>query len=404
VNRLWPRRISQGSAKRTAVNSIPQENPRGVKTEISPKAPTSSARASRKLRTAEAGMHPWCHHPAAMLAAVVAATRTGAGQCSPSRRSGDHQSEGGRRPPCRASGTVVGMKGSGRSPRIWIDFEQGADYGSSAASVEAFAELRGCFRTFTEAWLFRGRDAPLVRGFYYPLSSHIRFGIPKDLGPLAVLIDECGDQLWLNAVSCGDGDSAAAASTLLNTLDFVVPAGSSDVSALHGCDEMHFVDRKMAGTRLFGEPTPVPPPGKTFVHGGRLICRMEFDKGGVSAADLRKLWTMATEPDCWLGRIAELTCYDSRIRSEKAGHDGCQLIAVGESERELWLRLPEPDDYDRLSGRRRDQYEGSYTEYQAVVQAIFYDVGIDIDPPDDRPWRERILGQHRPPPEVIHWP
>jgi hypothetical protein len=84
-----------------------------------------------------------------------------------------------------------------------------------------------------------------------------------------VLIDECGDQLWLNAVSCGDGDSAAAASTLLNTLDFVVPAGSFDVSALHGCEEMHFVDRKMAGTRLFGEPTPVPPPGKTFVHGGR---------------------------------------------------------------------------------------------------------------------------------------
>ena len=83
-------------------------------------------------------------------------------------------------------------------------FEQGADYGSPAASVEAFAELRGCFRRFTEVWLFCGRDAPLVRGFYYPLSSHIRFGIPKNLGPLAVLIDECGDQLWLNAVSCGE--------------------------------------------------------------------------------------------------------------------------------------------------------------------------------------------------------
>jgi hypothetical protein len=296
------------------------------------------------------------------------------------------------------------MRGSGRSPRIWIDFEHGADYGSPADSIEAFAELRGCFRLFTEAWLFCGRDAPLLRGFYYPLSSHIRFGIPKDRGPLAVLIDECGDQLWLNAVSCGDGDSAAPSSTLLKTLDFLVPPGSSDDSGLRGHDEMHFVDRKLASTRPVGQPTPVPPPGKTFVHGGRLICRVEFDKGGVSAADLRKLWTMATERECWLGRVAELTCYDSRIRSEKAGHDGCQLIAVGESERELWLRLPEPDDYDRISGRRRDHYEGSYTEYQAVVQAIFHDVGIDIDPPDDRPWRERILGQHRPPPEVIHWP
>ena len=51
---------------------------------------------------------------------------------------------------------------------------------------------------------------------------------------------------------------------------------------------------------------------------------------------------MATDTDCWLGRVAELTCYDSRIRSEKSGHDGCQLIAVGESERELWLRFPNP--------------------------------------------------------------
>jgi hypothetical protein len=112
---------------------------------------------------------------------------------------------------------------------------------------------------------------------------------------------------------------------------------------------------------------------------------------------------MATARECWLGNVAELTLYDSKIRSEKSGHDGCQLIALGESGRELWLRLPEPDDYNRLSGRRRDQYEGAFTEYRAVAQAIFRGVGLDIDPPDNRPWREKLLGQHRTPPEVIRW-
>jgi len=296
------------------------------------------------------------------------------------------------------------MPSSGRSPRIWIDFEQGATYGDSAASVRTCAELRRCFRTFTEAWLFSGPDAPRVRGFYYPPTSHIRFGTPKGLGPPVVLIDECGDQLWLNAVSCGNGEGARAATTLLETFDFALLTNASGVSPLRAREEMHFVDRKLATTRPSGQPIPISPPGKTFVRGGRLICRMDFHRGGVSATDLRELWTMATDPDCWLGRVTELTFYDSRIRSEKSGHDGCQLIAVGESERELWLRLPDPDDYERLSGRRRDQYEGAFTEYQTVARAIFRGVGIDIDPPDDRPWRERILGQHRTPPDVIHWP
>jgi hypothetical protein len=131
---------------------------------------------------------------------------------------------------------------------------------------------------------------------------------------------------------------------------------------------------------------------------------MDFDKGGVTAEDLRQLWAMATESGGWLGPVTELTFYDSRERSENAGHEGCRLIAGGESGRELWLRIPEPDDYDRLSGRRRDLYEGSFTEYQAVARAIFGAVGVDIEPLDDRSWRERILGRHRTPPQRIHWP
>jgi hypothetical protein len=219
-----------------------------------------------------------------------------------------------------------------------------------------------------------------------------------------VLIDEQGDQLWLNAASCHDGDRGTAAMTVLTSVDFEVPKTTSGHSALHGYDEVHFVDRALTGTRPRGHQVPTAPPGKTFIRNGRLVCRMDFDKGGVSAGDLRRLWAMSIEPGGWLGRVGELTLYDSSARSEKSGHDGCQLLAGGESGRELWLRLPEPDEYDRLSGRRRDPYEGAFTEYQACTRAIFAAVGVEIDPPDDRPWRDRLLGRHRPPPERIHWP
>ena len=123
---------------------------------------------------------------------------------------------------------------------------------------------------------------------------------------------------------------------------------------------------------------------------------MEFDKGGVTATDFRDIWAMATEPHAWLGRPTSLILYDSRRRSEESGHDGCQLIATGETGRDLWLQLPEPDDYDRVApGRQRTHYEGAYTEYQAVKQSIFRAVGIEIDPPDDRPLRHKLVGRHR---------
>jgi hypothetical protein len=219
-----------------------------------------------------------------------------------------------------------------------------------------------------------------------------------------VLIDDFGDQLWLNAAGCGTDDMAKAAITVLKSLEFAMPTVELSGSPFAGCDEMHFVEHRLATTRPSGQHIPVAPSGKTFVRRGRLACRMDFDKGGVSAGDLRELWAMAIEPGGWLAGVTELILYDGRVQSEKSGYDGCQLIAGGESGRELWLRLPEPDDYDRLSGRRREVYEGAFTEYRAVAQAIFAAVGVDIDPPDDRPWRERILGRHRTPPEVIHWP
>jgi hypothetical protein len=306
------------------------------------------------------------------------------------------------------------MAASERSPRIWNDVEQGAEFGNPAASVAVFEELRSSFGTFTEVWLFNSDSSPLIRGFYYPLSASERFRIPRGLGPHMVLIDELGDHLWLSGLACGAGEKAAKALEVLENLEFDINSAepsnptASKVgrqSPLAGFDEMHFVDRWLVGSRAADQPVPTAAPGKTFVRTGHLVARMEFDKGRVTANDLTKLWAMATEPYGWLGRPTALTLYDDNSRSEKSGHDGCQLIAAGESGRELWLQLPEPDEYDRLTpGRRREHYEGAFTEFQAVKREIFHGVGIDLDPPDDRPLLSRILGQHPEPPAVIHWP
>jgi len=295
------------------------------------------------------------------------------------------------------AGTLDRMATSERSPRVWTDVELGATYGSPAAGLEVFRAFGSVIGPPVEAWLFHRDQAPLVRGFYYPLVVRQRYGIPKDVGPHLVLIDGTGDQLWLNGVSCGPGDGAVAAGAVLDELGF-------PPSSLARYDEMHYLGGQLTGHRNIGERIPQAPPGKTFVRGGRLVNRMEFDKGGASAGDLRDIWAMATERGAWLGQPMSLLLYDGRRRSEDAGHDGCQLIATGQTNRELWLQLPEPDDYERIApGRQRNRYAGSYTEYEAVKRAIFHTVGIEIDPPDDRPLRDKLVGRYRLPPEVIRW-
>ncbi len=293
-----------------------------------------------------------------------------------------------------------------RAPRIWIDVEHGARFGSPAASIDAFTEFSQVMAPVREVWLFHRPTSPLLRGFSYPIAAHQRFSVPRGTGPGMVLIDRNGDQMWLGGASCGPSEKADAAVGILEGIGYAIPAAPGEnTSPLDPFDELHFVDGLLRGDRLVGDPVPAIPPGRTFVRNRRLVNRMEFDKGGVTAQDLRQLWEMAVEPDGWLGRPAGLLLYDSRRRAEESGHDGCQLIARGESGRELWLQLPEPDDFDRLApGRRRPQFEGAVTEYDAVKRSIFREVGIDIDPPDDRSFRDRLMGRHRPPPAIIRWP
>ena len=56
------------------------------------------------------------------------------------------------------------MATSGRSPRVWIDVELGATFGSPAASIDIFHEFSSAIGPPTEAWFFRRDRAPLVRG------------------------------------------------------------------------------------------------------------------------------------------------------------------------------------------------------------------------------------------------
>ena len=301
------------------------------------------------------------------------------------------------------------MAGTARAPRIWIDVEHGAAFGDPAGSLEAFRLLRNVADEISQVWLFHRADAPAIRGFYYPRHLSDRFGVPKGRGPQLVLIDRLGDHLWFGGASCGPGEGAAAALTILRALGIsafdAAPSTAPDGPPLAPFDEVHLLDGRVIGHRLLGEDVPASPPGRTFVRNGRLVARMEFDKGGVSATDLRELWAMATESHGWLGRPSTLTLYDDRRRAEQSGHDGCRLIAAGESGRELWVQLPEPDEYHRVTpGRQRNHYEGAFSEWEAAAQWIFRGVGADIDPPDDRPLRDKLLGRHRLPPAVVRWP
>ena len=300
------------------------------------------------------------------------------------------------------------MSTNARAPRIWIDVEHGAGYDSPDDSIDAFQEIRGALAPMREAWLFHRATSPPLRGFYYPPAAH-QFGVPRGTGPRMVLVDQVGDQMWLSGASCGpgQGETTDAAAAVLAQVGFQLPPPSTSnrQSRPASCDEMYFLDGHLTHFRLVGDPAPGNPPGRTFVRRGRLIARMEFDKGGVTAEDLRQLWSMAVESYGWLGRPTGLLLYDSRRRAEESGHDGCQLVATGESGRELWLQLPEPDEFDRITpGRQRHQFEGAITEYDSVVRSIFRQVGIDIDPPDDRPLRDKLLGRHRVPPVLHRWP
>ena len=71
------------------------------------------------------------------------------------------------------AGTLDPMATSGRSPRVWIDVELGATFGSPAASIDIFHEFSSAIGPPTEAWFFHRDRAPLVRGFYYPLVAPI---------------------------------------------------------------------------------------------------------------------------------------------------------------------------------------------------------------------------------------
>lgn len=292
-----------------------------------------------------------------------------------------------------------------RPPRIWIDVECGpfpaSVSGPAAISRYVFGAFRHLLGPFSEAWLFGSSNAPLARGFYYPMALHTHTDVSRRRrGPSMVLIDENDDQLWLDGVGCGHRDRCADARDLVRAAGFD-PAESSPLADY---DELHFRRGRLVGSRRVADPVPVAPPGRTAVIDGRLVNRLEFDGAETTPDDLRALWERATEPGGWLGDPVRMTLFDSRSTSERAGRTGCQLVVGGASGRDLWLLLPEPDTYESLSPFRRTHFPGSHLEYRMVVRDIFRSVGVDIDGPEQRSWRQRLTGQHPGEPAVISWP
>jgi hypothetical protein len=292
-----------------------------------------------------------------------------------------------------------------RPPRIWIDVECGpfpaSVLGSAAISRYVFGALRHLFGPFSVAWVFGPGSAPLARGFYYPTALHVHHDVPRGhVGPSMVLIDDHGDQLWLDGVGCGSMDRCAGSREIVRAAGF----DAAESVPFADFDELEFSNGQLAGSRLLTEPAPVSPPGKTAVIDGRLVNRLEFDGAGTTPDDLRALWNRATEPGGWLGDPVRLTLFDSRSTSEGAGRTGCQLVVGGASGRDLWLLLPDPDTYESLSPFGRRQFPGSHLEYRLVVRDIFRTVGVDIDGPEQRSWRQRLLGQHPGEPAVLSWP
>ena len=296
------------------------------------------------------------------------------------------------------------MAGTALIPRLVIDFEQGAGYGDATGSVRVFTEFAPTFTRFREIWLFHRPAAAMVRGFYYPLSAPDRYGIPRGQGPKMVLIDDQGDQLWLSGVGCGGQGARTDGAMTVLTAVWPDLRQNPTLADLHSADEMHVLEGILVSSRLLTDPAPVAPPGKTFVRDGRLACRMEYDKEepphrtSALCGPRRRSRTAG-----WAGRRRS-RCMTTG-RSPKGGTRGLPARRHRRIRAGTLAAVPGAGHLRAaFPGRRPGELRGRFTEYESVKASIFRAVGVEIDPPDDRPWRDRILLRHQVPPAVIHWP
>ena len=148
----------------------------------------------------------------------------------------------GRRSRCLLGHSIPWQRAGGRrvSGSTWnwarpsAALPPASTYSMSSAAQSARPPKPGSFAGIGLRWC----------PFYYPLVAHERYGVPKGVGPHVVLIGAKGDHLWLSGASCGPGQGAAAAKTVLAELAFHLPAraGEDEHSPLARYDEMHYVD------------------------------------------------------------------------------------------------------------------------------------------------------------------
>lgn len=94
--------------------------------------------------------------------------------------------------------TLTGVPNPAPESRPWIDVEQGA----RSAMLRQHRGGRPRPGPDPGCVVVRPAGCRAQPRFYYPRSARVQFGVPPGEGPLMVLLDDIGDQVWLSGASC----------------------------------------------------------------------------------------------------------------------------------------------------------------------------------------------------------
>lgn len=288
--------------------------------------------------------------------------------------------------------------------RVVFDVEHGC-HGATDESESFYQENKDDFEPFVEAWVFNSSsDEAVVAGFVRQDLQERPEGLPPMLRkPGVVLIDELGDQMWLAGAGSSGGRGRGGAFHILGDAGFDLGPDGLRLAC-------HYVDR---------QPTvdPFSPyeqkQNLLSLPGGLSISRMgtAVKYTAVERPEdqswIAEWWQAATGPDSWLEEVDRLKFFASPEVSTSHGYYDHQLVAVGSTKREVWIRFPvAPDVEGRKPADARRMLESFSTTGEAVdstIETIFAFVGANPQLRDGRGWLARHLAP-RERPELVEWP